>query len=517
MKEKVKQLLSGKDKLVFLSCLLSGIILHGAILFSNFSYRDDVTYHFTLGETFSSLRWSLGIYERIRDCLHVGTFSLNAWNGTWSLIWIAISAVIVVRLLDISDTFLSILIGISMVAFPVVTSTFAYMFTAHCYFFALFLMTLAIYSADKYRYGWIVAVAMISVGTGIYQAYFVYAAALAWAKIICDFWKSDENRVRKSSIKIIVALILGVALYLVLSKIFVAYQNVEVNDYQGMAQGLNSVDVSNIGYALFRTYKAFFRLAIWDVCGLSNSTSIRAAYKILYALIAILLLIIGWENRNKIKKMIAWVGMLFLFPFSVSAIWLLQYAGGGAFVHTLMLYSYIMVLILPIALIGQIKNETHIKRILYTVLGMTVLLIVGYNGWLDNAAYEKASRLQESANAYCTELISNIRNTEGYCDELPIAFVYDENAIDDTIQPLWQYNEITLQGYSIRGNQFNAFATFPEYMSLHCGFKYDTPDNYSEICESEEVKEMPVYPDYGSIKVIDDVVVVKLVGIKQEL
>ena len=81
-------LFSKKEKLIFVISLISGTILHGAILFSNISYRDDVTYHYNLGETFASMRWSLGIFDSIKEFLQVGTFSINAWNGIWSLIWL---------------------------------------------------------------------------------------------------------------------------------------------------------------------------------------------------------------------------------------------------------------------------------------------------------------------------------------------------------------------------------------------------------------------------------------------
>ena len=516
MENMAEILFSKKEKLIFVISLISGTILHGAILFSNISYRDDVTYHYNLGETFASMRWSLGIFDSIKEFLQVGTFSINAWNGIWSLVWISLSAVFVVRLFDITDKILSILVGVSMVTFPVVTSTFAYMFTAHYYFFALFLMTFSVYLIEKYRKGWIAAIALISIGTGIYQAYFVYALAIMWAKSISDFWKSDDYKIKKSLIKYVVTLIGALILYFILSKVFILYQNVELNDYQGLGQKINEFSIYTLGNNLFKTYKAFFRLARWDVCGLSNCTSIRAAYLFLYIILALLAILLGWKNRRNLKKVIVWIGMLLLFPFSVSAIWILEYMG-GAFVHTLMLYSYIIVIILPIALVGQMKAGIRITQFLCTILSITVIWITGYNGWLDNAAYEKAFHLQESANAYCIELISNIKFTDGYFDEIPILFVYDEQASDNTIESFWQYNEITLQGYKIRGNQFDAFATLPEYMSLHCGFKFNEPDDALELSDTEEVKNMPVYPDKGSIRIVRNVLVVKLTGIKQEL
>ena len=35
-------------------------------------------------------------------------------------------------------------------------------------------------------------------------------------------------------------------------------------------------------------------------------------------------------------------------------------------------------------------------------------------------------------------------------------------------------------------------------------------ENYNKIINSKEFKEMPVYPDKGAIKMIDDILVVKL-------
>ena len=47
------------------------------------------------------------------------------------------------------------------------------------------------------------------------------------------------------------------------------------------------------------------------------------------------------------------------------------------------------------------------------------------------------------------------------------------------------------------------------YMEMHCGF---SPEWVAaeEVEKKDVVKDMPCYPDYGSIQVIDGVVVVKL-------
>lgn len=122
------------DKLVLCSVFLVGFTAHGIMLTNKISFHDDVHVMFGIGETYLSGRWFLGIISEFWN-RHFGLYSLPLINGIISLLFIALSVCILCRIFQLSDSISCFLLGSLMVTFPVVTSTFAYMFTASYYFF----------------------------------------------------------------------------------------------------------------------------------------------------------------------------------------------------------------------------------------------------------------------------------------------------------------------------------------------------------------------------------------------
>ena len=87
----------------------------------------------------------------INDAL-LGNYHLPFFNIVVSLLFIAISAVITVDILCVKGSFLSIFIGAIFAVYPVVTSTFAYNFSAIFYFMALMLSVLSVSKTMKGKY-----------------------------------------------------------------------------------------------------------------------------------------------------------------------------------------------------------------------------------------------------------------------------------------------------------------------------------------------------------------------------
>ena len=91
--------------------------------------------------------------------------------GVLSLLALAASAGLIVRILDISHPASVIIASGLVVSYPVTACVFSYMFAADGYFFALLLSVLSVYLTKKYRWGWIPAIGCIVVSLGGYQAF----------------------------------------------------------------------------------------------------------------------------------------------------------------------------------------------------------------------------------------------------------------------------------------------------------------------------------------------------------
>jgi len=132
--------------------MLVGALSHGYMLFNKISFHDDVTSLFGVGATIKSGRWGLeGAFLFNCILLNVNS-SMPVINGVISLFFIAVSTCLVVKIFGVESCFYGGLIGGVMAAFPVVASTFLFMFTAPYYFCALFFAVFATYLILKKGY-----------------------------------------------------------------------------------------------------------------------------------------------------------------------------------------------------------------------------------------------------------------------------------------------------------------------------------------------------------------------------
>ena len=102
---------------------------------------------------------------------------------------------------------------------------------------------------------------------------------------------------------------------------------------------------------------------------------------------------------------------------------------------------------------------------------------------------------------YFNVLIAQIKSTEGYRDELPVAYINFTEKEDHAFRDLPQFPIVV--PYEKSTELINDAAA-KHFMHKWCGF------SPAEVTfEHPDIADMPCYPDEGSIRVIDDVVVVK--------
>ena len=171
--KKIKSKFIKEQKLAFAVTFFIGVFSHAYLFFDSLMYRDNV-YINSLGATFRSGRWALGLITNFLE-LTIKCNMIPFINGIVSILFISLSALFIFKIFNIKNKYISIGIGCLMVTFPVVTSTFAYMFTAPYYFIALFMNVFAIHliTKDKHKIiNYIISCLLIATSMGIYQSYF---------------------------------------------------------------------------------------------------------------------------------------------------------------------------------------------------------------------------------------------------------------------------------------------------------------------------------------------------------
>ena len=152
------------------------------------------------------------------------------------------------------------------------------------------------------------------------------------------------------------------------------------------------------------------------------------------------------------------------------------------------------------------------RRILKNILLIFLWFAPFVYIYRDNAAYFKADFLKVQAVTWFTVLESEIKGTEGYRDEMPVVYIGERGVEDYSLTQMPYFDSITLSGFEQDiADLVNNYA-WRAFMERHCGYAPEEIWDREAYEEMDEVKQMSSYPDEGSIKVINDVIVIKFSG-----
>lgn len=490
------------------SAIICGLIAHGFMFLNKISFHDDIGQLFGVGQTYGIGRWFLGIISEILNST-VGKYSMPWFDGLLSVLLIGISACFVVNLLEMQNVFSCILVGGMMEVFPAVAVTYLYMFTASAYFFAVLLTVASLYLTNHFRHGaW--GVILFTCALGIYQAYLGLWLGIMLCMLLkkCISDDYDLKKLIKIVFKYFCVFVSGIILYLLNVKVFSMIKGLELTSYQGFNK-LGEIWGAGILKGVLKGYLSFFSLIYSDNCGLSNSIIIRAiiAFCFVISILGSIYCIVKLM-RDRMKQIICFL-ILLCFPLGVNVIYAICVTDNSN-IYTIMLYPLVLVFIFPVFITELIMNKKRNvwSKKLLNLLSILLLVAGVYYCFLSNEAYLKLHFLQEQTTSYFTTLITQIKSCPGYGDELPIAFVGDK--IEDlTLTEMAGFDNVQIAVAEWNLSEWINSYTFLQYMRYHNGFSPKLISQ-NEFEFSEKINQMPVYPDYGSIQVLDDVVIIKL-------
>lgn len=103
-------------------------------------------------------------------------------------------------------------------------------------------------------------------------------------------------------------------------------------------------------------------------------------------------------------------------------------------------------------------------------------------------------------------LVTRIQSEEGYSRNLPIAWLNSEGQRHEVPAATTTLVYMPGVGNSPYGAYFSNWKTA---MAYWCGFSHEEITETSEVESMQEVQDMPSYPDSGSVRIINGVIVVK--------
>lgn len=137
-------------KVAFWTVFLLGLMIHFPVIAGDFPNHDGLASMYFDQNMITSGRWFLTV-----ACGFSSYFSLPWAIGLLSLFFLSIGAAALIEFLEIKNEPGIILICGLLVSFPALASTYAYIFTADGYMFALCLVFLAVTVTKKSDWGFI--------------------------------------------------------------------------------------------------------------------------------------------------------------------------------------------------------------------------------------------------------------------------------------------------------------------------------------------------------------------------
>ncbi len=503
------------EKIAFGSAIIGGIVSQGQCLFNKFAYSDALNLMFEVGATIPSGRGGLWILKNIEKLVWGnGHYSLPLYNGMIAILAIALSVSMIVHMLEIRDYILCTLLGIVFGAFPSLTALMYFDCTVHLYMVGMCIGIFGVF-LSMYQSGLIKRIAgivCIGISIGTYQAFLPIIVSLLLLGIMKRLYRNDENTgdidILKQMIASIGVLGGGLAIYYLLNTIL---QKIVEADYSGYMGIGSEFEVSLKTYLLriavgIREFILPSAEGRESVLYTGNGCYVQMMLVLCWGVLSIVLLMMKWKQYSALKRIVL-LCCYALTPIAVNLIYVMSaYRIPRMEYSMVMFYVFLAIAIDTLWENSRLEQAKQIKVGKILIIGLFAIASLGFVR-TDNISYLKTTLVQEEAIHYFTVLVATIRNTEGYCDEYPVAYINATGKADACLKEYLEFAGIPDDPERNLINYLND-GMWTEFMAAWCGFDPETVSEQA-YAENSTVLDMPSYPDQGSIRVIDGVVIVK--------
>jgi hypothetical protein len=461
-------------------------------------------------------RWFAFIPQLLKD-----GYLLPWVGGLLTLLYIAISACIVIKCLQIKNSLHCVLISGLMVSFPTITCILTY--NSDALVFPLLLACLAVYVTIRFRYGFCFGWTFIAMSLGVYQAFISVAASLAVGILIIDILQDNLplKKILIKGVKLFSTLLFGVIVYFIIVKITLNIRHAELTSYQGLDK-MGRIPISMIPHLIKEAYIGIYNFFIIDKFKLVKYyiPFLIQFFCVIIVISAIIFAEIVIKKKLYQKRKIAnfffLVILVILYPLTCGLVYLMN----ASKIYINMLYGMVF---LPIAVIvlmeiihDNVSNKENallfiFKRVACWIISIVLVLYIYNYGILANKAYIKSHLVYEQSYAFSVALAEHIESVVQYEEDIP------PHKILLVGNPVQSVNQIPvfeeLKGTFLGANFIPSAYSYAVFMQNFLGFRYNL-----KFCDStdiayydleETISEMPFYPQQGSIKMVNNVIVVR--------
>lgn len=502
--------------LCFITGVLTGWLTHFYMLTHKLPNWDEANNLTSYGSGDYLGRWFLKYIHPLGS-----SYSMPAVHGMLFIIFLSLSACLVLAILDLHTTTAAILVPALMVTFPSVACTMTFMFMAHTSGMAIFMICLAVYLLRKYKWGWLPCAVLLICSLGVYQSYISIAIALMLMGMISDMLSGkDFVTTVKRGILCVVVLFAAVGIYMWLCHVF--YPNIDNETYGGIGN-MGNIAVSQMPRLIARCYKRFLEYFIWKPFAFMSKTmqQMNILTCVLAVVFGIYHIVKGKMYRRALDCILYCILCLFM-PLAVAFVY---FMAPDAPFSMVMLYAYVMIYITVIMLwekaISYWQKEQSIKwrgivsRVLAWAMVLCIMVSCYCNYLISNTAYMRMEISYERVTSYFNRIIERVEATDGFQNGDKVAmlgeFYYLDNPSPAELGGFYTEQLRTMDGVALENGLITS-GVRNNFIETFIGFDMTnlSETEKNEIMESQIYQQMPVYPAEGSIRKIEDIWIVKL-------
>lgn len=504
-------------KFAFLTAIIVGIITHITFLtemimspdglWNSICYFEADNWEASLG------RWGLFIANKV-----VNNMAVPNLTGVVSIVLISISTLFIVDILKLKNKITIFLVSCAMVVSPALSGTLLYMYTSVSYCLAMILsvLTVKLIFKEKYRiFNFILAIVIFTFSLGIYQSYIGVTVGLTAIRLIRDLY--DKNVKIKwffiHGIMMCIIVVVGGLLYSNITDRVLEKMQLTASEYKGMESISVENTLNSLDKSIPKIYDEFEEFYFGDNIVVNSNYSRQDFYKLMFgaAIILELVLVISsgaWKNPFRVIFIIL---MNIILPVALNVVLLLTTE-----TSTYILTSAQLLLIIPfVAVICEMSGKkcTFIFK-WSAIVGMFLVVFTYYLA--DNVSYTALKLTYNQSYATTIRIMDRIEETEGYSPEKPImiAGIIDHNgpqfyrSSDIYLYTLGTIFDLPVFHGTYSGMEGTWKKFFGDFLGMRINFTNEI--TYRDVINSDEFKEMEIFPAPNSCKEIYGTMVVKL-------
>lgn len=521
-----------REKKVFVYTIIIGFLTHAFRMTNTMICSDTTNYLKSIGVTWviSLGRILLPGVEKIR-----GTVELPFLIGVICLVMIGCAAVFFVRLFDIGENIFLVIIAWILVANPVVTSIFAYMYTADGYMISLLFSVLAAYLCLKKKglTGIFLGGLCLAVSLGFYQAFLSVTIIIMLFYLFRMLYTSeyDMKEIGRMTGRCLLSGVIGVAVYAIGVMIVWKISGQHAANYMGM-DSAGSTGIHGLLQAVIDCYVDFARYYIvrWEL----NCYNTMNVLMFLLTMITWLVLV---TKRKLWRKPIRVILMALVFPLLPLVCHIFEFVSVGvSYTSTSMEYSLVLIYLLllimwsdmRLSVSAQNKNiekpedpkETvdlaerfrwtdlqYWKKQYLSMLSVVLLLCISFHFMvIANRSYYNMNNANMKVEMLLNRLVMRMEMTAGYHEDMDVAIYGSCYEIPEYVPAAPVMSGVVSNIFLTQDNEY--INMMNHYLSTSYGIAgFET---MRRIAATEEFAMMEPWPSEKSVRIIDGTMVLYL-------